>query len=659
MSGIDRIFDVRLSSVISLVGLWLMAGQAFAVEKIDLRQLPVTAGAVQNLNARGYSAAPPETLARTLVTEFGLPAEEGFVLARKSETPSGMNHLHFNQTFRNIPVWGERVIVSRNKSNQIVRINGTLVRSMAADVQDVTPAFDKKTAIERAKDNVRRQVGLAAADIDFSNESARLVIFVRPADHKARLSYEVTFFAIINRATGEATRPVFIIDAKTGQTLYRYENLQTAEGTGPGGNQKTGKYRYGPPSGQFPPYEVEESGSTCSMSTPNVTTENLNHATSGSGTPFSFQCFENTVQEINGAFSPLNDAHYFGNIVFRLYNDWYGTKPLTQKLLLQVHFGNNFENAHWNGTAMQFGDGANKLFPLVSLDVVAHEVSHGFTAQHSALIYVNQSGGINEAFSDMAGEAAESFNNGGNPPDFLVGSTIPKQQGAALRFMCEPSKDGRSIESANNYNDGLDVHFSSGVYNKAFCLLAKTCGWDTRKAFDVFLTANRDYWTPSTNFIQGGQGVVDAATDLGYPTQDVVNAFAAVDIIVGVPVLASSLNVIKILKHPDENQLRLFNLQCDGVTKLANVNAGASGPQPARAGNHTVSEAVPLGDFSTVIGGDCAADGTITLAEGDSKICMITNYDHEGGCAIGSFCCEPGQGTEACRVCRPPNGDCP
>jgi len=73
-----------------------------------------------------------------------------------------------------------------------------------------------------------------------------------------------------------------------------------------------------------------------------------------------------------------------------------------------------------------------------------------------------------------------------------------------------------------------------------------------------------------------------------------------------------------------------------------------------------------LSAFGTVIGGDCAADGTVTLAEDDNKICTITNYDNFGGCP--TTCCEPGDGTEdcvpphcssACLRCSPPGGQCP
>ncbi|MEP0178001.1 MAG: M4 family metallopeptidase [Paraglaciecola sp.] len=73
---------------------------------------------------------------------------------------------------------------------------------------------------------------------------------------------------------------------------------------------------------------------------------------------------------------------------------------------------------------MTFGDGANTFYPLVSLDVSSHEVSHGYTEQNSNLVYSGKSGGLNEAFSDMAGEAAEYYMLGEN--DWLVGRKYSK-----------------------------------------------------------------------------------------------------------------------------------------------------------------------------------------------------------------------------------------
>jgi hypothetical protein len=119
------------------------------------------------------------------------------------------------------------------------------------------------------------------------------------------------------------------------------------------------------------------------------------------------------------------------------------------------------------------------------------------------------------------------------------------------------------------------------------------------------------------------------------------------------------LTVIKFLEHPDTSRYRLFDLQIDGVTVKAKVNSGSTGPQAVSPGDHTVSElgnGTSLNDIFTVIGGDCAANGTVTLAEGNNKTCTITNYDNDGGCSTS--CCQPGEGTAACLKCRPTNGDC-
>ncbi|MFT4926144.1 MAG: vibriolysin [Phenylobacterium sp.] len=176
---------------------------------------------------------------------------------------------------------------------------------------------------------------------------------------------------------------------------------------------------------------------------------------------------------------------------------------------------------------MSFGDGATTFHPLVSLDVSAHEVSHGYTQQNSNLEYSGMSGGMNEAFSDMAGEAAEFYMNGSN--DWKVGAQIYKAAGA-LRYMDDPTKDGKSIGHASHFTSSMDVHYSSGVFNKAFYKLATTAGWSVQKAFATMALANKTYWTANSTFDQGACGVYKAAGDKGYTKADVTTAFAAVGV---------------------------------------------------------------------------------------------------------------------------------
>lgn len=473
-----------------------------AAERVDLRRADM----------------PGNTFANDLNSLLNLGPNAGLDVLRVSFDKDGTRNTRYQQTYNGIPVWGHNVIVSTRTDNSIVTMHGdaitgipqTLSTTTALSAQDVLASM-------KAEHSGENKAGLI-----YRNEHSDLVVYLD--GNAPTLAYSVNFFQ--DKAEGgEPSRPYFIVDAGNGQILRTWEGLTTGlEGTGPGGNAKTGQYEYG--SGGRPFLDVAVAGSTHTMNNTNVKTINLNHGTSGT-TAYSYTGPRNTVKTINGAYSPLNDAHHFGGVVFNMYSDWYGTAPLSFQLSMRVHYSSSYENAFWDGSAMTFGDGATTFYPLVSLDVSAHEVSHGFTEQNSGLIYSGQSGGMNEAFSDMAGEAAENYDNGSN--DWEVGADIFKAAGA-LRYMHNPPLDGSSIDHASNYYAGLDVHYSSGVFNKAFYLLATTAGWTTKTAFACFVKANQDYWTAGSTYDQGGQGVVDAAVALTYDADDVVAAFSQVGV---------------------------------------------------------------------------------------------------------------------------------
>ena len=462
-----------------------------------------------------------------LKASLGLSTKEGLKLIAQRTDQNNITHLRYNQLFKGIPIWGHQIIVAKTPSGKITSLHGTKVEDIAQDIVAL-PTLLSTVQDFLSEMKARHIFNSQHPDKSwlFQNEVSKTIVYIDQYS-QARICYLISFFADLVQG-GDPSRPIIIIDSANGQIITEFDALTHADGIGPGGNLKIGQYTYGT---EFPAFQVTQSGSNCIMNTANVKTVNLNHGTYGS-TAYSYSCFENTFKQINGAYSPLNDAHFFGAVVFDMYSDWFNTAPLTFQLVLRVHYSNYYENAFWNGSTMTFGDGAYIFFPLVALDVVAHEISHGFTEQNSNLIYSGQSGGINEAFSDMAGEAAKFYLRGTN--DFAVGYDIRKGSGAS-RYMDDPPKDGNSIDSANDYYSGMDVHHSSGVFNKAFYLLANTTGWDTQKAFAVFVKANQDYWEPSTNFTQGAEGVWDAAIDLGYSAQAVKAAFETVDISINIP----------------------------------------------------------------------------------------------------------------------------
>lgn len=523
------------------------AFNAMAAERVDLENFVPPAG----LTTRSLADDGVHGL-------LGLKAEE-LQTARSQTYANGKVVTRYQQFHQGVPVWGEGVVENRVAGQ--AQFSGAMIRNLNNDLPSAKPIYSQEQILSLAKTQAKA--------IKTENEQAKLYVKLG-ANNVAQLIYVVSF---VNGSATKPSRPHFMIDANTGVVLDRWEGMTHKDATGPGGNTKTGQYEYGT---KYGPLVVTDD---CKMNSGNVITVDLKNGTTGTA-PYQFTCPRNTYKAANGAFSPLNDAHYFGNVVFNMYKDWFALRPITQTLYMKVHYGNNYENAFWDGSAMHFGDGANTFYPLVSLDVSAHEVSHGFTEQNSGLVYSKMSGGMNEAFSDMAGEAAEYFMKSVN--DFQVGAEIFKANGA-LRYMDDPTKDGRSIAHASKYNDSIDVHLTSGVYNKAFYLLSTKAGWNTRKAFEVMVDANRLHWTANSTFDQGACGVEKAALSRGYVVADVTAAFETVGVSCAV-------------KPPLPGKVLVKGVPVTGLSLAANATVTYTIVIPAGAKNLTFKTSGGTGD---------------------------------------------------------------
>ena len=508
-----------------------------------------------NLAAKQGLAAEKSYLHSFRGETLDLGSENSFHAYREKTDRRNVKHTRYRQLYRNIPVFGKEIVL-HEAAGTILGINGEIAKGIEGDLAPttpLTPAYSAKEALEHAKKHSLRMrsahaatgspesdLGKGAAapeQFAFKNEQSELNIYL-DATNKPRLVYYVSFYAEhLEQEAGEPSRPNLLIDAVTREVVKEWDGLAyNAIGTGPGGNAKIGLYEYGANNDYL---DVQQNGLICTMQNANVITINLNNGPDPD-TPFSYECPRNTVKPTNGAHAPLNDAHFFGGVFFNMYRDWYGVSPLPFPLKMRVHYGINYDNAFWNGSSMTFGDGYVKFYPLVGLDVVGHEVSHGFTEQNSGLIYEGESGGINEAFSDIAGEAVEFYQRGRT--DFKHDADITKSL-PALRYLDNPPLDGLSIGDYTDYFDGLNVHYSSGIFNKAFYLLATKPGWDARKAFDVMVKANQDYWVPTSTFNSASCGAISAARDLSYSASDVEDAFRSVNVYCAGPVISEQPTV--------------------------------------------------------------------------------------------------------------------
>lgn len=475
-----------------------------------------------------------------LVPQGVSAATDSLSFVREHTDRNKVTHIRLQQKYAGFPVFGGYAVLhsahtvkSLATAQSNVAMNGVVYQGLQSELgkPEVTFVSNASAALEHFKAQY--------AGKELSEEQVTPMVYI-DENHLAHWAYKVSLFVTYKDKI--PARPTAIIDAQTKKPFVQWDDVKTkkitAQGSGFGGNHRMGEYQYG---SDLPFLEItrDEGAEACFMENTDVKVIDMVHKYSARTKAMKFNCPINDsntyltgykadgYDQDNGAASPTNDALYAGYVIKHMYHDWYGVQALTKsdgtpmQLVMRVHYGEGYENAYWDGRQMTFGDGDTMMYPLVSLGVSSHEVSHGFTEQHSSLEYYGQSGGMNESFSDMAAQAAEYYSIGKN--NWNIGGEIMKEDSGydALRYMDKPSRDGESIDSADEYYGGLDVHYSSGVYNHLFYILANKPNWNTRLAFDVMVKANMDYWTPYSTFDEGGCGVISAATDLGYTLDDV------------------------------------------------------------------------------------------------------------------------------------------
>ncbi|MFL6229395.1 MAG: M4 family metallopeptidase [Pyrinomonadaceae bacterium] len=166
-----------------------------------------------------------------------------------------------------------------------------------------------------------------------------------------------------------------------------------------------------------------------------------------------------------------------------------------------VHYGFQFNNAFWNGQQMIYGDGDGFIFNrfTLSLDVIAHELTHGITQYEADLIYQDEPGALNEHFSDVFGILTLQYakNQTAHAAEWLIGKGLfvppashkPGVHRTALRSMKAPGtayndpgmlgpdpQPDHMSKYVTTSDDNGGVHINSGIPNKAFYNFATSLG---------------------------------------------------------------------------------------------------------------------------------------------------------------------------------------
>lgn len=195
-------------------------------------------------------------------------------------------------------------------------------------------------------------------------------------------------------------------------------------------------------------------------------------------------------------------------------------------IILNVHFGQHYSNAFWDGDEMTFGDGDGQVFTSFahSLDVVAHELAHGVTQFTAHLDYWSQSGALNEHFSDVFGTAITQYEGGG--ADWLIGNEImgPTLAGETLRSMKAPGTaysnalmgdDPQPAHMKDYYSgsgDNQGVHINSGIPNRVFYRVASD-QLGTERAAKLWYRTLLNLW-PTATFADFAEVLINTSRTL-------------------------------------------------------------------------------------------------------------------------------------------------
>lgn len=232
----------------------------------------------------------------------------------------------------------------------------------------------------------------------------------------------------------------------------------------------------------------------------------------------------------------VNEAFDNAGTTWDFYNKIFGRESVDnhgKTLVSSVHYGENYDNAFWNGQQMVYGDGDGVIFQrfTTALDVIAHELTHGVTQFTAQLAYQDQSGALNESMSDVFGSMVKQWALGQTAAqaDWLIGAAImaPGFKGRALRDMANPGtayddprlgKDpqpGHMKDYVQTDADNGGVHTNSGIPSRAFVLAAMAIGGNVwEKAGKIWYVALTERLTGNADFAKCAAETVSVARDL-------------------------------------------------------------------------------------------------------------------------------------------------
>ncbi|MEV5509503.1 M4 family metallopeptidase [Streptomyces orinoci] len=394
--------------------------------------------------------------------ELGLSSREKLVVKDTVKDNNGTVHTRYERTYDGLPVLGGDLVVDATAHGTVKSV--TRANNARLAIASTAPSLSAATAERQAVTSARTH----GAKADKAAKAPRKVIWA--AKGTPVLAYETVVGGLQDDGTPNQLH--VITDARTGKKLYEYQGIETA----------TGNTQY---SGQVS-LESTQSGGQYTLTDGTRgghKTYDLGHGSDGTGSLFTNSTDVWGDGTVNDPATAGADAAYGAQLTWDYYKTVQGRSGIRGDgvgAYSRTHYGNGYVNAFWDDSCfcMTYGDGQGDAKPLTSIDVAAHEMTHGVTAATANLNYSGESGGLNEATSDIMATAVKFWaHNPQDPGDYRIGAKIDiNGDGTPLRYMDQPSKDGASKDYWDSGLGGIDVHYSSGPANHWFYLASEGSG---------------------------------------------------------------------------------------------------------------------------------------------------------------------------------------
>ncbi|ARI76377.1 M4 family metallopeptidase [Halobacillus mangrovi] len=454
--------------------------------------------------------------------------EESLDAAEVKKDQLGMTHVKLQQKKNGVPVDGHAITVHYSSDNRVQAVSGQFNESVEDSSISTEASLSKEESLKKAKAAVK-----APKELPYE-PSSELVIY--PFDDENHLAYKVNVTFM-----GEQPGNWFVyVDANSGEVIDQYNAIMHADGyqssTGAGlgvlgdhrqlhiSHQNDKSFKDGT---KF--YLLDQTHENLD----GIYTYDFKNSWAYNQLPG--ELFQSNDAAFTDDYDrPAVDAHYNSEEVYDYFLEEHDRNSIDGEgmpIISSVHFGEDYNNAFWNGRQMTYGDGDGEFFiPLsAGLDVAAHEMTHGVTTHSAGLKYEFQSGALNEAFSDIFGALVDE-------EDWEVGEDIMAEEAVAsgresLRSLSNPSKypvgsayveygDGNGMYPSHMdeyYDLPLDldnggVHINSSIINHAAYITGEQIGKE--KLGQIYYRALTVYLAPESDFSYAREVLIQSAVDL-------------------------------------------------------------------------------------------------------------------------------------------------